>query len=351
MSELKTVHTDGKVVSVEGKIKLLSEKGLIRKVEVWMLNDAMTRNDWRYVNIKEHMAEFADIPLLISYKNGQLGAGHEMDEVHNTDGTVTQSFMSAEAERIIGRTSGVDKLRIETVDGYNWVVGEAKLWSFYCPEVVKKLDKLGGKFAVSVETLVDEYITNEDGTETFTKYRLLGVTLLGEGVTEACAGANLKTLSMLGKDNLNEMTKLRVASAQTEYETIKKSATKTIKGEQKMSKFSKSALNKMFDGYTVLASNGLNVALLNSNGEVCSYTFAEGDTEADASKIISCSAKTSIGEGENAITVDTEAITGAIKASLNSTKSALDKAMGDIATLNETIKAMNDAEKHAELKQ
>lgn len=210
MSKFATVKTDGKVVSFLGKIRLLSSDGLNKRVELWLLNDKTNRNNWRYENLEQHRALFKGTPILISYKDGNLGAGHEMDEKILSDGTKIQSFMSATAERIVGRFESEDDIRIIEADGKRWIIGVGSLWAFYAPELAAELDKQGVEFPVSIETLIDE-MHYEGTTEVFTKYRILGTTILGKDVSPAVADANIKALRAIGDDGMRQLT-LRVAS-------------------------------------------------------------------------------------------------------------------------------------------
>jgi hypothetical protein len=51
----------------------------------------------------------------------------------------------------------------------------------------------------------------EGTTEVFTKYQVLGTTVLGDGVSPAVEKANIRALSAIGREGVREMT-LRVAS-------------------------------------------------------------------------------------------------------------------------------------------
>ena len=48
-----------------GQLKILSsgDRKLYR-VELWMLNDKVNRNNWKYINLAAHLPEFKDIPIL-----------------------------------------------------------------------------------------------------------------------------------------------------------------------------------------------------------------------------------------------------------------------------------------------
>ena len=44
-------------------------------VEIWLLNDLVNRNNWKYINLEQHRALFAGTPILIAYTNGGKGIG------------------------------------------------------------------------------------------------------------------------------------------------------------------------------------------------------------------------------------------------------------------------------------
>lgn len=171
---------------------------------------------------------------------------------------------------------------------------------------------------VSIETLIDEGRMEADGTEVFTKWRVLGTTVLNDKVNEAVAGANIRALSAIGVDRMREMTKLRVASANEQ------SAKEKSKGEKQMKVLNAEDIRAKFDGYTVLAVNGLNVALLSDKGRTCTYTFLENEEDTVVpERITEIAVNCIFGEGEEAVNVPVEAITGVINAKLNSANQAV----------------------------
>ena len=226
MNEIKTVNSEKKV-QFKGMLRLSSEKvGLETKVELLLLNSKNNRNDWRYENLKEHLSAFARTPILISYKNGQLGAGHEMDESWSLDGKRRQSFMSETAERMVGVLGGEKDIRLETIDGTEWVIGRGVIYSFYAPELVDRLkgtgtfmgvrqdgEKMDGSMSISIETLVDEY-HKEKNIEVYTKYRILGTTILGDPVSPAVENANIRALCALGIEGLRDAKNSKSAKKQ-----------------------------------------------------------------------------------------------------------------------------------------
>lgn len=249
-----------KLVSTDGILKILSVgKGLKQKVELWLLNDQLTKNDWIYTNLEEHKDLFAETPILIAYVGNKIGDGHNFEEVLDMSGEIKASFISSTAERIVGFFKSAKDIRIENVNGQKWIVGTGYLWKWYAQELVDKLRKQGKEgMSISIETLVNDYYVNDEGYEVYTDYTILGTTILGDDVPPAVVGANIKALNSIGKQEVQKMT-LRVASEQ-----IRKKKTKEI--------------SKMFDGFTVLGQTGSTVALLSSEGKTCVYSMPDDNS-------------------------------------------------------------------------
>ena len=323
MAKIKTVSSGGKVQSFIGSIKLLSEsKGLLQKVEVMLLNSKVNRNNWQYLNLKEHIKLFANTPLLIAYKGRQIGDGHNYDEVYAPDGTVYASFMSATSERIVGWFKSEEDIRLETIDDTEWVIGTGYIWKWYAQELVAKLNGQGGglsEMPVSIETLIDEMHMDGD-TEVFTKYQILGTTILGDTVAPAVADASIRALAAIGADAIHKMT-LKVASANPQPDadtgtndpskspvvsadanspTEKKGKKKPylMKGKISMNRIKE--LSAVFTGLSVLACNAENVLLSDENGTYIS-SYKVNDGEITAEDKVAVDAIVSVGEGDETV--------------------------------------------------
>lgn len=350
MNKFKTVTT-GKIVSFQGQLRLLGEKnGWLQKVEVRLLNSDINRNNWKYENLDEHRHLFAKTPLLCAYVGDKVGDGHNFStRKDEATGKEVPDFTAPDAERIVGYFANDEDIWIEYIDGKKWIVGVGTIFSWYNRQLVEKL-KERGELSVSIETLIDE-MHYEGKTEVFTKYQILGTTILNEKVNPAVVGANIKTLQFKGQ-SIQEIT-MRVASFDEqqlglpqEPQTQKQ---KTEKGESRtMAKKTMHIedLRSKFNGYTVLGVNGLNVALLNqSNGRCCFYPFGENEDTVLPERIEEVAVNCSFGEGDNAIDVPIEQIVGSVQAQLNSTKTALDKATAENAELTAKINEMTEAER------
>ena len=349
MSKFKTVSSTGKIVSFEGQLRLLAEKdGWLQRVEVRLLNSDVNRNNWKYLNLDEHRHLFAKTPLLCAYVGDKIGDGHNFSmRKDDKTGKEVPDFTDASAERIVGYFANDEDIRIEYIDGKKWIVGVGTIFSWYNRQLVDKL-KERGELSVSIETLIDE-MHFEGKTEVYTKYQILGTTILNEKVNPAVVGANIKTLQFKG--DIQEYT-MRVASfdeqqtglpknePQTQNKNSKKGVTRTMAKVRKVDD-----LRSMFPNYTVLGAKGQTVALLNEKGRCCSYTFQENENTVVPERIEEIAVNSVFGEGENAIEISAEELVGSVQVQLNSTKSALDKATAENAELTAKINAMTEAEK------
>ena len=56
-----------------GQLKILeSANPKLKAVEIMALNSEINRNNWRYVNLQQHLNEFLDIPILTAYVGGGM---------------------------------------------------------------------------------------------------------------------------------------------------------------------------------------------------------------------------------------------------------------------------------------
>lgn len=255
--------------SFTGKLRVLAkEDDFLYRVEVWLLNSEVNRNNWQYLNLDEHRKLFVDTPILVAYPGGgKVGDGHNFRMRTDVNGEQYASFTDPTSERIVGWFKNDADIRIEEKDGVRWIVGNGTIWAYYARELADMLTEQGAEgMDVSIETLVDSYEV-KNGVEVFDKYQILGTTILGRGVSPAVAGAHIRAAS-LDEDLKN--FKLRVASY---METAKDSK----KGKMKRMAFNKvqlEALGKKFNGYEIVGTSedGKHIALL-SDADNCFYSY------------------------------------------------------------------------------
>lgn len=321
MSKIRTLN---KIVTIEGKLRLLESKGLLQKVELLLLNSKVNRNNWQYLNLSQHRALFAETPILCAYVGTKIGDGHNFEEIRDENGDITASFMSATAERIVGYIKSENDVTLVDIDGTEWIKAIGYLWTWYANELSEKLKRQGlDGMEVSIETLIEKGY-KDNGVEVFTKWLPLGTTILGDDVSPAVAGATIKTLSAITKGEMKEIT-LKVASA---YETEN-----TSKGANTMEL---EALKAHFEGYSVLASEGNNVVLLSEDGKPFVNTFAEDGENIVIGEYVNLSA---LLEARNAVATLTDENTAlkaekeALNASLETEKAEREKAEGELLKL------------------
>lgn len=255
--------------SFTGKLRVLAkEDDFLYRVEVWLLNSEVNRNNWQYLNLDEHRKLFVDTPILVAYPGGgKVGDGHNFRMRTDVNGEQYASFTDPTAERIVGWFKNDADIRIEEKDGVRWIVGNGTIWAYYARELADMLTEQGAEgMDVSIETLVDSYEV-KNGVEVFDKYQILGTTILGRGVSPAVAGAHIRAAS-LDEDLKN--FKLRVAS-------YMETANESKKGKMKRMAFNKvqlEALDKKFNGYSVVGTSedGKHIALL-SDADNCFYSY------------------------------------------------------------------------------
>lgn len=331
----------------KGRMKVLEAVNQkLYRVEIWALNDQTNRNGWRYINLDRHLSQFRDIPLLTAYlPNGKIGDGHNFDMKRDpVTGEQYASFTAPDAERIVGWVPKDANIRIETENEVNWIVTEAYLWTWYARELVEKIARQGSGMEVSIETLVTKE-HREGNVDVEEEYVVLGITILGDGVSPAVAGANIQTLTQLRSSMEKEI--LKAAS----YAKEKPKANKNKEGVKDMNAFSKkqvAELNKLFTGYRVLAAAqdeaGVHICLLSDTGETAVYTMGSVEDAVVPEKIRKVNAQVAFNFGEDSLHVSAADMMDVVSAKLVQAETSLGDTEKKLNAANETIKAMQEAE-------
>lgn len=354
MGRLKTVNTGGKLASFSGSLRVLSEsEGMLQKVEVMLLNSDVNRNNWQYLNLADHRHLFADTPLLVAYKGKQVGDGHNFDEIRNPDGTVTASFMSATAERVVGWFKSESDIRLETIDNKEWIVGIGYIWKWYAQELVAKLRGQGrenGGMAVSIETLIDEMHMDGD-TEVYTKYQILGTTILGDDVAPAVVDAGIRALSAIGTAEIRKMT-LRAASAnpqplgesENEQGEDDTSGSMNTKGKLLMNSKRLKELSALFPDFRFITADENSVTLCSVEGDFYRVPYDVDNGTIIPGAKTSVNAVVVIGEGDNAVSVPLNDVRGEDLQEINTLKEKLNAAEKGRDSALQTLEDMRKAE-------
>lgn len=275
--------------TVVGQLRVLETKNpKLYPVEIMALNSEVNRNNWQYINLQQHLNEFLDIPILTAYVMGGqvIGDGHNYNMKRDPN-TLEEyaSFTAADAERIVGWIpKDAQNVRLETIDGIEWVVVRGNLWSWYAKELVDQIARQG-RMEVSIETLVTDEREGENGVDIEEKYLVLGITILGNGVEPAVAGANIRTLSELSELRSNMAENILKAASyekkedppeEPQNEEPTKDNAKGVK--KRMTYFSRkelAELGKKFNGYKVLAAvqdeSGIQVILMAKDASTSIY--------------------------------------------------------------------------------
>ena len=266
-----------------GRLKVLEAVNRkLYRVEIWALNDKVNRNGWKYINLESHLQEFQDIPILTAYlRDGKvIGDGHNFDmRIDPKTGEQYASFTAADAERIVGWVPKDASIRIEPEGETKWVVVTGYLWTWYARELVEKIAGQGGGMEVSIETLVTKE-HREDGYDVEEEYVILGVTVLGDGVSPAVAGASIKSLADLRSSMKDEILKAASFAGEREPETQTTTKPKERKKNTMIPTMRQLAeAGKAFESYTCvgLSEDGMRVALLSADNAPFFYAFSETD--------------------------------------------------------------------------
>lgn len=276
-------YKNAKTRAVRGELKILEMSDpRVKRVQIRALNDITNRNNWRYINLEQHLNSFRNIPILTAYINGgkKVGDGHNYDlRIDPKTGREYASFTAPDAERIVGWVPETANVRIEAENGVNWVIVDAGLWSWYSHELVEQIVRQGNNspMEVSIETLIlDEYMDGDVAVET--SYEVLGITILGAGVMPAVAGANIKSLAQLTALRSSMKTEILKAASYIENEPKKNEKFEGVKSKMPNERQLKE-LSKSFSGYNCVGASedGTKIALLAANGVPHGYAFEESD--------------------------------------------------------------------------
>jgi hypothetical protein len=283
MGKFKTSYGEmaSHVRTTQGTLRVLKQADeYLFDVEVWLLSNTVNRNNWKYENLEKHVSLFANTPILTAYVGGKVGDGHNFRMKRDpVTGEEVATFMDATAERIVGWFPSADSIRLENKDGVDWIVGKARIWTYYNRELVDLLTVQGGEgMSISIETLVDNPRMDGD-VEVFDSYKILGTTILGKGVRPAVEGAYIYKLNDV-EGRLNEF-KLRVASYNNQQKAEPEKGGKPKKGvNPPMSKKKIAEMQGRFPKHRVMSvsDDNLTVLLLSKEGRgFCKYTFDQND--------------------------------------------------------------------------
>lgn len=348
-------------------------------VEIMALNSEINRNNWRYVNLEQHLNEFLDIPILTAYVMGGnvIGDGHNYNMKRDPKtGDKYASFTASDAERIVGWIpKDKSNVRLEIVDGVEWVIVKGNLWAWYAKELVDQIARQG-RMEVSIETLVTDERKGESGEDVEEKYLVLGITILGNGVEPAVAGANIRTLSELSELRSNQAENILKAASYAKpeenpeeeepdedpddvdepeddsSETLQNNEQKGVK--KRMTYFNRkelAELGKKFPDFKVLAAaqdeSGIQVCLMAKDASTSVYKMdsLEDTIVPEKFRHARVNASFEIGEGCDNVDVDVNEMIDTLSAEVAEACDNAKSLESRLNAANERIKAMEAAER------
>lgn len=264
---------------------------------------------WEFANLEKNYKTFAGRPVLIAYIGMKAGDGHNgADRIDPKTGERYRSFTDGTAERIIGMISEDENdLTLYEKDGYKWLRVRGRIWTYYAKEAVDTILRTG-RMDVSIEAEVYD-MREENGREVYDNWIGLGLTILGEGVSPAVPGANIRALADMQEEF--ESMKLRVASLIKEGNKPKNKE-KELKKSMDFSKQQLKELQEKFGAdYRVLCARAgdgvIHVKVMRKRDCVCfAYDMGEKDSAVYPEKFVAKAAFIMLEaeDGEDAMCAD-----------------------------------------------
>lgn len=357
--------------NMDAQIRNLSgEDEFFVDVEIWALSEITNRNRWLFENIAEHKNGFCGTPILTAYVNRgrTVGDGHNFGMTTDPEtGDRVPDFRAETAERIIGAYyEDPSAIRVENVDGIDWIVGNARLWKWYAREAVNKIvekTRNGEPMNVSIEALVTNETVDEEGVSHELEYTILGTTVLGDGIAPAVEDARIVALQEITSEF--EELKLRAASYidnsdgdtepnTDEPEDIPKPQINFITNEgvntlKALNKKQLAELSPKFDGYTVLSAgqdeNGIHVCLMSADGTAAIYTMESLNDVVVLEKVAKLNTTISFEFGEDcSLNVDTCDVIDRFVADALKANNEIGSLQAKLDAADETIRTMKENE-------
>jgi len=258
----------------------------------------------------------------------------------------------------------------------NYILEDTNYYSYYEKKnkniIYKVINALSDKTINSPINLLEsnfKYKSNQDNTtkvvtlvtkehqegnvDVEEEYVVLGVTILGNGVAPAVAGANIKTLAELDelRSNMAENI-LKAASYIGEEEPKNEPKNNSEKGVKKLTYLNRKQLQELgvkFPGYKAIGGakdeNGIRLCLMAKDGSTAIYTMeTENDTIAPE-KLCRVNALATFQFNEECnLEVDVCEMTDALSADLAEANENLEKTCKELSEAKATIEAMRKAE-------
>lgn len=185
------------------------------EVDILVMHDGINRNYSSFTKevMEEAKETLKNVPILAYIKKDQYNDvdfnGHDMEVVlkENKDGEM--EFKIHYLEKPIGVIPEANDYHYEERDGKTYVACKGYLWREYLGEGLEILQDNPEK-SVSMEILVDSgFYNDQDDVFEISKFRYLGVTVLGDNVSPAMAGAKLNVVKQFSaKEDVDFLKKV-----------------------------------------------------------------------------------------------------------------------------------------------
>jgi len=207
------------------------------KLTIYAITDGLNRNSSAFTleSMKDAIPTIPNKPVL-AYYNPIVGD----TESHNLQirqdyktGEYYESFDEYGAEHPVGLIPTDSNIRIENINGRNWLVVDCLIWNNYNRNLVKLLKKQRKK-SVSVEVQVLESVFTDE-IETIQKFRWHGITILGDTISPGITGAHLDLDEFAKSERFNQFSKALTFAytGKDEIDTLEKKGGEILEDNEK----------------------------------------------------------------------------------------------------------------------
>lgn len=209
------------------------------------------RNDSSFTleSLEDAIPSVYNSPILAYWQNGDFVAHNSDDVMDYKTGQLYSDYQNG--ERPIGIIPESSTVQVEEYLKDNWLTFTGLIWVEYNKLIVdllaqRKINK------TSVEVLVLESHIDENGIEVIDKFQFLGITLLGEAITEGIENSHLDVLSFAKSRKFKKFVREFNSAYKQQQNTsnsLKEGENKKVFDQLSMNELNRS-INKILDQYT-----------------------------------------------------------------------------------------------------
>jgi len=172
--------------------------------DFWAIRDSLNRNESSFTveSLEDAKQTVVNKPILANFTQNDFGSHDSFPKYDPISGKMYEQFI----EKPIGIINESSDIRIEKVDGHSWLCFSGLVWTEYNFLAVNLLKKRRTN-KISVEIKVLSSYLDENNIEIIEKFELLGVTLLGDSVTEGIPNAHLSIMEFSNSQAFSEYRK------------------------------------------------------------------------------------------------------------------------------------------------